>query len=48
VRLSRAAVLAADLIVAGGYHRSALWEAVLGGMTRELRAHMTVPVLRSH
>jgi nucleotide-binding universal stress UspA family protein len=46
--LSRAADLGADLIVAGGYHHSPLREALLGGVSRELLRHMTVPVLMSH
>ena len=48
VLLSRAADLDADLIVAGGYHHSQLREALLGGVSRELLQHMTVPVLMSH
>ncbi|HJU20232.1 MAG TPA: universal stress protein [Stellaceae bacterium] len=48
VLLSRAADLAADLIVAGLYHHSPMREAVFGGVSRELLAHMTVPVLMSH
>ena len=48
VLLSRAADLAADLIVSGGYHHSPLREALLGGVSRELLRHMTVPVLMSH
>ena len=48
ILLSRAADLAADLIVAGGYHHSQLREALLGGVSRELLDHMTVPVLMSH
>jgi nucleotide-binding universal stress UspA family protein len=48
VLLSRAADLGIDLIVAGAYHHSPLREAVLGGVSRELLAHMTVPVLLSH
>jgi nucleotide-binding universal stress UspA family protein len=48
VLLSRAADLAADLIVAGGYHHSQLREALLGGVSRGLLDHMTVPVLMSH
>ena len=48
VLLSRAADLAADLIVSGGYHHSPLREALLGGVSRELLEHMTVPVLMSH
>lgn len=46
--LSRAADLDADLIVSGGYHHSPLREAILGGVSRELLGHMTVPVLMSH
>jgi nucleotide-binding universal stress UspA family protein len=48
VLLSRAADLGADLIVAGGYHHSQLREALLGGVSRDLLDHMTVPVLMSH
>ena len=46
--LSRASDLGADLIVAGAYHHSRFREAVLGGVSRELLDHMTVPVLMSH
>ena len=46
--LSRANDLEADLIVAGAYHHSQFREAVLGGVSRELLDHMTVPVLMSH
>jgi nucleotide-binding universal stress UspA family protein len=48
VLLSRAADFDADLIVAGAYHHSPLREALLGGVSRELLRHMTVPVLMSH
>ena len=48
VLLSRAADLGADLIVAGVYHHSQLREAIIGGVSRELLDHMTVPVLMSH
>jgi nucleotide-binding universal stress UspA family protein len=48
VLLSRAADLAADLIVSGAYHHSPLREALIGGVSRELLDHMTVPVLMSH
>jgi nucleotide-binding universal stress UspA family protein len=48
VLLSRAADLGADLIVAGAYHHSQLREALLGGVSRGLLEHMTVPVLMSH
>jgi nucleotide-binding universal stress UspA family protein len=46
--LSRAADLGADLIVMGGYGHSRAREFVLGGATRTLLHHMTVPVLLSH
>lgn len=48
VVLSRAADLSADLIVAGAYHHSPLREAMLGGVSRELLQHLTVPLLMSH
>lgn len=48
VLLSRAADFAADLIVSGAYHHSQLREALIGGVSRELLEHMTVPVLMSH
>ena len=46
--LSRVSDLGADLIVMGGYGHSRLREKVLGGVTREVLAHMTVPVLVAH
>jgi nucleotide-binding universal stress UspA family protein len=46
--LSRAADLAVDLIVAGAYHHSQFREALIGGVSRSLLDHMTVPVLMSH
>ena len=46
--LSRAADMGADLIVMGAYGHARLREIVLGGATREILAHMTVPVLMSH
>ena len=46
--LSRAADLGADMIVAGAYHHSPLRESLLGGVSRSLLDHMTVPVLMSH
>jgi len=48
VLLSRAADLGADLIVSGAYHHSQLREALVGGVSRELLDHMTLPVLMSH
>jgi nucleotide-binding universal stress UspA family protein len=46
--LSRAADEGADLIVMGAYGHSRLSELVLGGATRHILRHMTVPVLLSH
>jgi nucleotide-binding universal stress UspA family protein len=48
VLLSRAADLGVDLIVMGGYGHSRVRELALGGVTRHLLEHMTVPVLMSH
>jgi nucleotide-binding universal stress UspA family protein len=46
--LSRAADLNIDLIIAGAYHHSRFREALVGGVSRDLFDHMTVPVLMSH
>ncbi|HUI16247.1 MAG TPA: universal stress protein [Alphaproteobacteria bacterium] len=46
--LSRAADEAADLIVTGVYGHSRLRELVLGGVSRDLLARMTVPLLTAH
>ncbi len=46
--LSRAADLSADMIVMGAYGRPRLRELVLGGVTRRMIRHMTVPVLMAH
>jgi nucleotide-binding universal stress UspA family protein len=46
--LSRASDLGVDLIVCGGYGHSRLREWVLGGVTKHLLQHMTVPTLLSH
>jgi nucleotide-binding universal stress UspA family protein len=46
--LSRAADEGIDLIVTGAYGHARWRELVLGGVTRHLLAHMTVPVLMSH
>ncbi|WP_158932735.1 universal stress protein [Acidisphaera sp. S103] len=48
VLLSRSVDLAADLIVAGAYHHSQLRETLLGGVSKALFQHMTLPVLMSH
>jgi nucleotide-binding universal stress UspA family protein len=46
--LSRAADFGSDLIVMGGYGHSRLREWVMGGVSRLILEHMTVPVLMSH
>ena len=46
--LSYAADQGADLIVTGAYGHSRLRELVLGGVTRHLLEHMTVPIYMSH
>jgi len=46
--LSRAADLGSDLLVMGAYGHSRLREFTLGGVTRHVLQHMTVPVLMSH
>lgn len=48
VLLSRAADLGADMIVMGGYGHSRTREIVLGGVTRHILKHMTVPAFMSH
>jgi len=48
VLLRRARELGADLLVAGGYGHSRLHEWALGGTTRYLLAHATLPVLMAH
>lgn len=46
--LSRAADEGVDLIVMGAYGHARVRELVLGGATRTILDHMTVPVLMSH
>jgi nucleotide-binding universal stress UspA family protein len=46
--LSYASDIGADLLVVGGYGHSRARELVLGGVSRELLQHMTVPLLMSH
>jgi len=38
----------ADLLVAGAFGHPRLWEKMLGGVTHELIAKMTLPILMSH
>ena len=46
--LSQAADMSTDFMIMGGYGHSRLREFILGGVTREILASMTVPVLMSH
>jgi nucleotide-binding universal stress UspA family protein len=48
VLLAQAAAGAADLLVMGGYGHWRLRELMLGGTTRHVIAHATLPVLLSH
>lgn len=48
VLLAHAAETGADLIVSGAYGHARWRELVLGGVTRHLLRHMTVPVFLSH
>ncbi len=46
--LDYASDISADLLVVGGYGHSRTREMIMGGVTRELLQHMTLPVLMSH
>lgn len=46
--LSRTASESADLIVMGGFHHSRLRELLIGGVTKTILEHMSVPVFMSH
>jgi len=48
ILLNYAADLSCDLIVIGGYGHPRMQEIVLGGVTRGMLQHATVPVLMSH
>lgn len=48
VLLNRAVDLGCDMMVMGGYGTPRLREMVLGGVTRDILRHMTLPVLMSH
>lgn len=48
VLLSRVSDQGHDLLVLGAYGHTRLRETVLGGVTRQILAHMTIPVLMSH
>jgi nucleotide-binding universal stress UspA family protein len=40
--------LGADLIVAGAFGHPRLWEKLLGGVTYDLLANMSLPIFMSH
>jgi nucleotide-binding universal stress UspA family protein len=46
--LDYASDIGADLLVVGGYGHSRTREMIMGGVTRDLLLHMTLPVLMSH
>lgn len=46
--LDYASDITADLLVVGGYGHSRTREMIMGGVTRDLLRHMTLPVLMSH
>lgn len=46
--LDYASDIGADLLVVGGYGHSRTREVIMGGVTRDLLRHMTLPVLMSH
>ena len=48
VLLAQAREQGADLLVMGGYGHSRLREMLIGGTTRYILEHMTVPVLFAH
>ena len=48
ILLSRISDLDADLFVMGAYGHSRMRELMMGGVTRDLLRHMTIPVLMSH
>jgi nucleotide-binding universal stress UspA family protein len=48
VLLDYASDIGADLLVVGGYGHSRTREMIMGGVTRDLLRHMTLPVLMSH
>jgi nucleotide-binding universal stress UspA family protein len=45
---AQAHALGADLIVAGAFGHPKLWEKLVGGVTRDLLARMSLPIFMSH
>ena len=48
VLLDESVALKSDLLVVGGYSHSRLRELIVGGVTRHIRGHTSVPVLMAH
>lgn len=48
ILLEKAQGIGADLLVIGGYGHSRLRELLIGGTTRHIRSHTTIPVLMAH
>lgn len=46
--LDESAALLSDLLVVGGYSHSRLRELIVGGVTRHIRGHTSIPVLMAH
>lgn len=45
---AEARALGGDLLVAGAFGHPKIWEKLLGGVTRDLLARMSLPILMSH
>ena len=45
---AKARDIGADLLVAGAFGHARLWEKLLGGVTRDLLDHMSLPIFMSH
>lgn len=46
--LDESSALMSDLLVVGGYSHSRLRELIVGGVTRHIRGHTSIPVLMAH
>lgn len=46
--LDESTALQSDLLVVGGYSHSRLRELIVGGVTRHIRGHTSIPVLMAH
>ena len=45
---AEAHALGADMLVAGAFGHPRLWEKMLGGVTQDLIARMSLPIFMSH